>query len=42
MKYILIAIIALFVAGCSTELTPDQKMQIKDAVTDAVKNQLNK
>lgn len=41
MKYLLIAIISLFIAGC-TEITPEQKTQIKDAVTDAVKDQLNK
>lgn len=44
MKYLIIAIIALFIAGCTSvpELTADQKAQIKDAVTDAVKDQLNK
>jgi len=44
MKYLIIAIIALFIAGCTSmpELTPDQKAQIKDAVTNAVKDQLNK
>ncbi len=44
MKYLFIAIIALFVAGCTSvpELTPEQKAQIKDSVTDAVKDQLNK
>lgn len=41
MKYLLIAIIAVFVAGCA-EITPEQKAQIKDAVTEAVKDQLNK
>jgi starvation-inducible outer membrane lipoprotein len=44
MKYLFIAIIALFVAGCTSvpELTAEQKVQIKDAVTKAVKDQLNK